>query len=347
MNMPISGTDGYPLITFRMKNGKFDRAEVEGYSDTQNAEFTDRITPRPADEVAAKMEKVDENTKSCLEVRNGKLVTLRPMPIYLYGEHREDQDFQSEMREKIYAEMYEIFSNGADMGKVEQTLRDVVKQMDEYMYSEGYPTGNKGYTEQLLNDSYNTFRQDILRAATRACEDKGRELYPYNGQGGDWKYYDSDFYYKSEDVLAVLGTAVKGMAGEMGLEAFELKSKDLESNLTYNFNSAWRFSVNVSTVMDTTIPPPKDFSFYMNNGKDGFGEVKIGDYTERFSDAVGIKHYKFVGEMMRVDKNDIPDAAAVNRFLDNLCFFDTHGMLKLHEDDRWVPSSRVRMDTRA
>lgn len=347
MNMPISGTDGYPLITFRMKNGKFDRAEVEGYTDAQNAEFTDRVTPHPSDDVAAKMAKVDENTKPSFELRNGKLVPSRPMPVYLYGEHRQDDDFQSNMREKVYAEMYEIFANGADMSKVKQTLRDVVKQMDEYMYSEGYPTGNKGYTEQLLNDSYNTFRQDILRAANRACEDKGRKLYPYEGQGADWQYYDSDFYYKSEDMLAVLGKAVKGLGEEMGLEEFEPKSKGLESNLTYNFNSVWRFSADVATMMDPTIPPPKDFSFYINRGGDGFGEVKAGDYTERFPDSVGMQHYKFVGEMMRVDKSDTLDAEVVNRFLDNLCYFDSQGMLNLRGDDRWIPNSHGKLNTRA
>ena len=126
---------------------------------------------------------------------------------------------------------------------------------------------------------YGEFRRMVLDGAVERNNAEGKQYITGEMTAQrNWKYYNSDYYYQSEDAVSALTEKFTAMAQERGWEdtvsVRDYKAKGL--NLYYNFNSALsnHFNVDDQFVKDPDQAPPKDFRwFYQSGGNDGDGVV--------------------------------------------------------------------------
>ena len=94
-----------------------------------------------------------------------------------------------------------------------------------------------------------------------------------------WKYYNSDYYYESEEAISTITEGAEAVAQEYGLE-FEVpdyKAKGL--NLYYNFNTAWsnNFDTSQQYMIDADMVPPENFEWFFEQGGDSSNRVITPD----------------------------------------------------------------------
>ena len=122
---------------------------------------------------------------------------------------------------------------------------------------------------------YGEFRRMLLDEAVSRNNAEGKQY--ITGEmtcQRNWKYYNSDYYFQSENAISALTEKFTAMAQERGWEETvsvpDYKGKGL--NLYYNFNSALsnHFNVDDQFVKDPDQVPPKDFRwFYQSGGNSG------------------------------------------------------------------------------
>lgn len=136
---------------------------------------------------------------------------------------------------------------------------------------------------------YGEFRRMVLDEAVGRNNAEGKQYITgeMNCQR-NWKYYNSDYYYKSEDAVSALTEKFTAMAEERGwqdtVSARDYKAKGL--NLYYNFNSALsnHFNVDDQFVKDPDQAPPRDFRWFYQSGGDGGGAAFVSSVTEEYPD---------------------------------------------------------------
>ena len=157
----------------------------------------------------------------------------------------------------------EVFQRGY------QHLTDVAKDT-------GYPSPlwDKMMGPASLESIYGEFRRMVLDAAVQRNNQEGRQY--VTGEMNSrrtYKYYNSDYYFKTEEALASATERYNALIQEAGWEDYisvpDYKGKDL--NLYYNFNSALsnRFDLSDQYILDADQTPPKDFRWFYQSGGDG------------------------------------------------------------------------------
>ncbi len=165
---------------------------------------------------------------------------------------------------------------------------------------------SNGYPNSLLADSvdeialsafYDNFRQRLLQSAARQNFDEGRQYITgeMNSQR-NWRYYNSDYYFKNEDAIAAISDTVKNMASDMGLDQFEIPDyKALGKNSMLNFNAVVSGASDTipggltmaeqNWMIDFDQVPPEHFQWFYQSGGNTSGEavllsVTVGDETQ-------------------------------------------------------------------
>lgn len=173
-----------------------------------------------------------------------------------------------------------------ELGSTLQGLSDrLLKACEE----EGYPSPLFGGSMAAagMEAFYGEFRRMILDAAVQRNNAEGRQ-YITGGMTAqrNWKYYNSDYYYQSEDAISALTDKFLAAAREKGWEdkvsVSDYKAKGL--NLYNNFNSALsnHFNVDDQFIIDTDEVPPRDFRwFYQSGGNDGTHGKVTARWSER------------------------------------------------------------------
>lgn len=150
----------------------------------------------------------------------------------------------------------------------------------------GYPIPVLGLTiqgeEAMTEKFYSDFRAKILDMALARNNEEGKQYITGEiNTARNWKYYNSDYYFKSEDALAAItdgldqylavrGTEIEGFS----IERLDYKAEKMDE--CYNFNSAWSaYYFDVSWRGDTEQfmrdydqVPPKDFQWFYQSGGD-------------------------------------------------------------------------------
>lgn len=184
-----------------------------------------------------------------------------------------------------------------ELGDTLQGLSDrLLKACEE----EGYPIPLFGGSMAAagMEAIYGEFRRMILDTAVQRNNAEGRRYVTgeMNCQR-NWKYYDSDYYYQSEDAISALTdsflTKVREMGWEDKVSVPDYKAKGLD--LYNNFNSALsnHFNVDDRFVIDTEQVPPRDFRWFYQSGGNGGSPVLASltitepDGTETIIDYAG------------------------------------------------------------
>lgn len=126
--------------------------------------------------------------------------------------------------------------------------------------------------QSMLETFYSEFRQKLLTAAVDRNYKEGEQYLTGNMNAQrSFKYYNSDYYYKTEAGISALTGGVMKLAEEWGCQDFTLpdyKAKGL--NLYYNFNTAFsnRFQVSEQYLLDPDMVPPEHFQWFFQTGGD-------------------------------------------------------------------------------
>lgn len=155
-------------------------------------------------------------------------------------------------------------------GELTETIHSLLKRLCDTCTQRGYPTplGGGIYGEQAMADSfYSEFRVKLLDEAVRRNNAEGVQ-YAANGKNGNWQYYNSDYYYKTESAMSAAKAGVMDFCHEKGYSDFtftnrrdEWKLEVVGFNYYDDFNSAWTNSFkSPQTFLHEDQAPPKDLS---------------------------------------------------------------------------------------
>lgn len=194
----------------------------------------------------------------------------------------------ADVKKEVDAETETVINGFFDGTVSEEELSDAFQSLAEKFSSAckdaGYPIPlgwDKGITQAFTDTFYGEFRRKILDAAVQRNFQEGKQYITgdMNAQR-NWKYYNSDYYFKSEAALSAITDGLNQIAQGPAYEGYTIpdyKAKGL--NLYYNFNSAFsnQFCADEQFMKDPDMVPPKDFQWFYQSGGDSSKKVGSTD----------------------------------------------------------------------
>ena len=196
--------------------------------------------------------------------------------------------------------------------------------------------------ENTILNVYESFLDENYSAAVRACFEEAKDIAGKEGKTTNHVlYYDADYYYKSEEIHALLQEAAKEYGEKYGVEV-DASKRDEDFQKDYltggpDFNDKWNFMAahmyGVGRMMDIDAVPPKGFSFFYARGENMGTEgslliIRGNDWTENADVPFEIptagresKDYFYLSDLFQVNNgeennkwyNDFLDKLVINR----------------------------------
>ena len=172
------------------------------------------------------------------------------------------------------------FFDGTVSGEeLAETFQALVGKLSAACEDAGYPIPLQGIqtTQAFTETFYSEFRRKILYAAVQRNFQEGQQYITgeMNAQR-NWKYYNSDYYFKSEEAISVITDGLDKLAQGPAYKGFALPDYKAQGlNLYYNFNSAFsnQFCADEQFMKDSDMVPPKDFRWFYQSGGDSSRKV--------------------------------------------------------------------------
>lgn len=182
------------------------------------------------------------------------------------------KDIEAQMDEAVD----QFFAGGLTEDELSETFCNLLTRLSDACDKNGYPTpmGAGIYGDQARADQfYSEFRLKILIKALGENYREGLQ-YATHGENGNWQYYNSDYYYKSESGLSAIKNGVMKYCQEKGYSDFsptprrqEWKLEVVGYNYYEDFNSAWSQAFGSSqTFLNDKQAPPKGFTWFFETG---------------------------------------------------------------------------------
>jgi len=146
---------------------------------------------------------------------------------------------------------------------------------------------DEGFAEAFYSD----FRAQILQQAVQRNDNEGKQY--ITGEMDikrNWKYYNSDYYYISEDALAALNKGLEQFLDHVAIKDYKVDIPDYKAarmDKHYNFNSSWSAYEGMCSwygeadqfMNDFDAVPPKRFEWFYQSGGDMDRDVLYLDST--------------------------------------------------------------------
>lgn len=197
----------------------------------------------------------------------------------------------ADVKAEVDAETDAVINGFFDGTVSEEELSDAFQALANKFFDAcddaGYPIPLQGISliQARAETFYGEFRRKILDAAVQRNFQEGQRYITgeMNAQR-NWKYYNSDYYFKSEAALSAITDGLNQIAQGRAYEGYTIpdyKAKGL--NLYYNFNSAFsnQFCVDEQFMKDPDMVPPKDFQWFYQSGGDSNGGGKVDSLCVR------------------------------------------------------------------
>lgn len=257
-------------------------------------------------------------------------------------------DIKKEIDAETDAVINGFFDGTVSEEELSDTFQALAKKFSDACEEAGYPIPLRscGLIQATTETFYSEFRRKILDAAVERNHQEGQQYITgeMNAQR-NWKYYNSDYYFKSEAALSAITGGLNQIARGPAYEGFTIpdyKARGL--NLYYNFNSAFsnQFCVDEQFMKDPDMAPPKDFVWFYQSGGDSGRNTSSGgvasvngvpvepasygpkhfDPTDfwtattwaAYRDAQGNRHLVSTDFFYNYDKSDLRNVAALLKF---------------------------------
>lgn len=186
-------------------------------------------------------------------------------------------DYGNRIGDKIRSVTDEFYAGSLSreelIQKIKRMCMDVRIDQVQMHYTDGY---NESDNRQILSDMYTLAQKCNVLSAFGACDNEGAKLAAqYGGEKKyNWMYYDSDYYYQSEDLRVALRQVIDELSAEWNTESIDYEQAEAKSIYQIagglDFNSMWQFHAfqrRVTCITDLGAVPPEDFSFFYQTNK--------------------------------------------------------------------------------
>ena len=195
-------------------------------------------------------------------------------------------DVKAEMDAQAKDAIGQFFDGNLSEEGLSQTFQNLYQKLTDACKERGYPLPlwDTYMPPAALKGLYSEFRYQILDVAVQRNNQEGRQY--VTGEltaDRNWKYYNSDYYFKSEEAISAVTDKFLSMTQENQWE--DILSvpdyKEMGRNLYYNFNSALsnNFDLSDQYILNTDQIPPKDFRWFYQSGGDGKGNARMTGLT--------------------------------------------------------------------
>lgn len=201
----------------------------------------------------------------------------QPMPKSLFG-----NPFGYDMQKEIGKYMRRFYTENISQSELEEYFEKCCLSMRKHVANMRWTSGDDAADRQkIVSEIYEIFAKENARAANYANYQEGEARNAtYGGREDDWVYYNSDYYYKCEEVRKILQIAVKNITSQWDIDMIDTKAIERNSGFTldgkFDFNSLWnhtfRNQVGRASIADESIVPPENFKFFYK----GDGEPERG-----------------------------------------------------------------------
>lgn len=187
--------------------------------------------------------------------------------------------FGTNIYKKVNNLFKDYYNNKLSESDIIEEFISYSKELRIYQTQLGNTSGiNKVDNQQMILDMYELFQARNAGTAVGVCKQEGEKLAKqYHGGQREWTYYNSDYYYKTEDMREVLRNAAKQVAKEWDIEIEEADFKICEKESTVigglDFNSGWKVAAEQTyrcTMLNPQDVPPKNFTFYFQEHRNKY-----------------------------------------------------------------------------
>lgn len=177
------------------------------------------------------------------------------------------KDISSQVDKTIGEFMDGIMTEDELASQFQSLAQELFKRTAE----EGYPIPIvASCQEQACTEAfYDEFRKRILDIAVYRNSEQGKQYITGEmNPNRTWKYYNSDYYYKSETAISAITRGMDDFVQNRGWAYTVPDYKGKGLNLYYNFNSAFsnRFCLDEQYLINVDDVPPKNFEWFYQSG---------------------------------------------------------------------------------
>lgn len=166
---------------------------------------------------------------------------------------------------KIRNMYQEYYAGNKTAEDVKQEFYNVVNKIQKFDEELGVvATDDAEHYGKIVSDVNRIFKQMSVSAIFSANQAEGKALANEYGEPGNknFLYYNSDYYYKSEEINDMVFQCATELTEKAGVE-LSTKAGAVKRDIYENFNTYWKASAQelYGDMLDTNIKPPKGFTF--------------------------------------------------------------------------------------
>lgn len=176
-------------------------------------------------------------------------------------------------------------------------FQTLAHEMYEATARVGYPLPfvDSSMEQACTEAMYDAFRERILSIAVQRNNAEGKqyvtgEMCPQR----TWQYYNADYYYKSEDTIAVVTKGMEEFVQDRGWKWTVPDYRGKGLNMYHNFNTAFSnsFCLDTQYILDPDMVPPQGFEwFYQTGGYPRGAYVQMISHTTAHADGTQTTTY--------------------------------------------------------
>lgn len=254
------------------------------------------------------------------------------------------------MQKDIAKYMKDVYSGRISKNELNSYFEECCSKMRIYRTQQRQTSGqNEDDNIIIVSQMYEIFAKENMRAAREANYFSGQKINSSYGEDcrtDDWTYYNSDYYYKCDDMRSDLQQVVSSITDKWGLSSIDVQEIENNSKYTldggFDFNSGWNFTyrnqVGRSSMASEAMVPPKDFQFFykesifpnaddMDTALKGLLRISLGknEYTQEIPFEIsrtGLEGQIFnVGSLLKDHLSKTENHQEFESFLNNFSVF--------------------------
>lgn len=188
----------------------------------------------------------------------------------------EDDGLTVRLHNQLPPMFYEYASGNIDKESVLRTLDRAVSDIVAYWGGKGLDPAD--ITQDILRDVYECYRIDMVSSMGSASYVEGKQVAKEMGCTSFTVYYNSDYYYKSEDLIDTVHDHFEALSYKYGCGPLELSRDFPEGDIRNIRYASYNAAVNNSlrgtggSMIDWTMPPPKGFKMLFDSNSKGLNQ---------------------------------------------------------------------------